>query len=354
MGKDSRDYPKNQEDTAMTLGEFIWDRMGHLAVLGIFAAAATVFLLATGTQWGILVILLFFGGFLLLAVQFRDFLKCRSHIRELESVLNGLDQKYLFMECIPKPDSAYEQALFEMLRRAGRDMIENVSNARAATREYKEYIESWVHEIKTPITAARLICRNVDRETGRRLTAELAQIDNHVERALYYARAESPEQDFLVRRTALDTIAAEAIERHRSLLIQNSVCIRTENLDPIVYTDGKWLCFILGQLLQNAVRYRNEHPLITLSARHAGSQVLLTVSDNGIGIPAHELSRIFDRGFTGTNGRLRNSSTGMGLYLCKKLADHLEIQLSVQSSEGQGTAVTLTFPAVTGHGYHAE
>ena len=174
-----------------------------------------------------------------------------------------------------------------------------------------------------------------------------------MERALYYARAESPEQDFLVRRTALDTIAAESIERHRSLLIQNGVCIRTENLEPVVYTDGKWLCFILGQLLQNAVRYRNEHPLITLSARRAGSQVQLTVSDNGIGIPAHELSRIFDRGFTGTNGRLRGSSTGMGLYLCKKLADHLEIQMTVRSSEGQGTAIIMTFPAVADHEHNA-
>ncbi len=332
----------------MTLGEFIWDRLGHFAVLGIFATAATAFLLITGTQRGVLVILLLFGGFLLLTVELRDFLKCRRHIRELESVLNGLDQKYLFTECIPKPDSACERALFEMLRRAGRDMIENVSNARAATREYKEYIESWVHEIKTPITAARLICRNADGETGRKLTAELAQIDNHVERALYYARAESPEQDFLVRRTALETIAHQAIERHRSLLLQNGVSIRTENLDAVVYTDGKWLCFILGQLLQNAVRYRNEHPLITLSAERVGSQVQLTVSDNGIGIPAHELSRVFDRGFTGTNGRLRGNSTGMGLYLCKKLAGHLEIQMDVQSPEEQGTAVTLTFPAVAG------
>ena len=337
----------------MTLIEFIWDRLEHLSILGVFAAAAAVFLLVTGTQWGILVILLLFGGFLLLTVLFHDFLKCRSHIRELESVLKGLDQKYLFTECIPKPGSAYEQALFEMLRRAGRDMIERVSDARTATREYKEYIESWVHEIKTPITAARLICRYTDRETGRKLTAELAQIDNHVERALYYARAESPEQDFLVRRTALDTIAAEAIERHRSLLLQNSVCIQTENLESMVYTDGKWLCFILGQLLQNAVRYRNEHPLITLSARRAGSQAQLTVSDNGIGIPAHELSRIFDRGFTGTNGRLRGSSTGMGLYLCKKLADHLEIQMTVRSSEGQGTAIIMTFPAVADHEHNA-
>lgn len=329
----------------MTLGEFIWDRLGKFITWGVFASAAAFFLLFTGTQPGILAVLLLTGSLLFLTVQIRDYLKYSRHLREMESILDGLDRKYLFTECIPRPWGAYERALYDMLRRAGRDMVEAVSDARATTREYREYIESWVHEIKTPITAARLLCRRTDRETGRKLTAELAQIENHVERALYYARAESPEQDFLVRRTVLDTAAAEAIERHRSLLIQNGVRIEAQNLEPEVYTDGKWLCFILGQLLQNAVRYRSEHPLISLAACRMGNQVQLTVSDNGIGIPAHEISRIFDKGFTGSNGRSRGGSTGMGLYLCRKLAGHLEIQLNVRSVEGQGTEVSLAFPA---------
>lgn len=329
----------------MTFGEFIEDRLGRLAVLGISTAAAAVFLLATGTQRGVLGILLLSGGLVFLAAETWEFLKCRRHIRELESILEGLDRKYLFPECTLKPDSVYERKLFDMLRRAGRDMVEAVSDARATTREYREYIESWVHEIKTPITAARLICQSAEGEMRRKLAVELAQIENHVERALYYARAESPEQDFLVCRTALDSIAADAIEQHRSLLIQNGVRIRTENLESVVYTDGKWVRFLLGQLLQNAVRYRSVHPLIALSASCAGSQVQLTISDNGIGIPTHELPRVFDRGFTGSNGRSRGGSTGMGLYLCKKLADHLEIQIDIQSAEGQGTSVRLTFPA---------
>ncbi len=331
----------------MTIAEFIWDRLGQFITWGTFAAAATVFLAVTGTQPGILTILLFIGILLFLTVRIREYLKYSRHLRELESILDGLEQKYLFTECIPKPCGIYEQALYHMLRRAGRDMAEAVSDARATAREYREYIESWVHEIKTPITAARLLCRHADRETGRKLTAELAQIENHVERTLYYARAESPEQDFLVRRTALDTIAAEAIERHRSLLIQNGVRIQVQDLESVVYTDGKWLCFILGQLLQNAVRYRGENPLVTFTASRIDNQVQLTVSDNGIGIPAHELPRIFDRGFTGSNGRSRGGSTGMGLYLCKKLAGSLEIQLDIRSAEGQGTAVNLTFPAVS-------
>ena len=102
---------------------------------------------------------------------------------------------------------------------------------------------------------------------------------------------------------------------------------------------------MLGQLLQNAARYRGENPVITLSGKRLGRQVQLAVQDNGIGIPAHELPRVFDRGFTGKNGRSRGGSTGMGLYLCKRLADALEIGLQIQSTEGTGTCVTLTFPA---------
>ena len=116
-------------------------------------------------------------------------------------------------------------------------------------------------------------------------------------------------------------------------------------MDCTVYTDEKWAVFILGQLLQNAARYRGTAPVITLSVKPLGKQTQLIVHDNGIGIPAHELPRVFDRGFTGSNGRNRGGSTGMGLYLCKKLAGFLELGLEIASEEGKGTTVTLTFPA---------
>ena len=166
-----------------------------------------------------------------------------------------------------------------------------------------------------------------------------------MERVLFYARAESPENDFIISRTDLAGIAEEAIEQHQSLLIQSGVRIETGDLAQTVYTDGKWVCFILGQLLQNAVRYRTGTPVITLSARQLGRQIQLTVEDNGIGIPSHELPRVFERGFTGSNGRSRGGSTGMGLYLCRRLAGSMEIDLQIHSAEGQGTSVILTFPS---------
>ena len=329
----------------MTLREFLSNRLKRIALQVIGVGLATLFLFATGTQPGVLVILLIVFLLVFLTVNMFDFFQQRARLLELKSILDGLDRKYLFTECVPEPKGLFERRLFDLVRLAGRDMTGAVSDAQASQREYREYVERWVHEIKAPLTAARLICRELDGDTRRKLTAELSQIEAHVERALFYARAENPEQDCLFRQIELEKIAAQAIENHRSLLIQNGIRVEMENMNCAVYTDEKWAVFILGQLLQNAARYRGAEPVITLFARPLGRQTRLIVQDNGIGIPAHELPRVFERGFTGSNGRMRGGSTGIGLYLCRKLAVFLELELRMDSQEGAGTTVTLTFPA---------
>lgn len=335
----------------MTLGEFLSDRLGSLLLQLTCAGISALFLWASGTQPGVLVILLLALLPVFAGAQLAVFLRRRARLEELTAILDRLDQPYLFPECVPPPAGLYERRLFDLTRRACRAMTGAVSDAQAAQREYREYVEQWVHEIKTPITAARLVCRPLEGEVRRRLSCELEQIEAHVERALFYARAESPERDCVLRQTGLSEIAAQAIQAHRTLLIQSGVRVETRGLDCQVYTDRKWVVFILGQLLQNAARYRGESPAVTVSAQPLGKQVRLTVADNGIGIPAHELPRVFDRGFTGSNGRRSGGpgpaggSTGMGLYLCRRLSRFLELGLSIDSEEGRGTAVTLTFPS---------
>lgn len=329
----------------MTFFEFLSDRLSRLLLTALFMVIVVFFLHVTGTQSGVLIILIIACSLIFATIQVTDYFNRCSRLKELDAIMNQLDEKYLFIECVPKPRGNYERKIFELLHRSSKSMIETVSNAQTAQREYREYIESWVHEVKTPITAAQLICQNADKKTRHKLTQELAQIDNHVERALFYARVESLEKDFIIHQTNLAEIVAQAIERHRTLLIQHGVRIETDGLDCIVYADNKWVCFMLGQLLQNALRYRSESPVITLTAKQLGNQVQLTVQDNGIGIPLHELPRVFERGFTGSNGRSRGGSTGMGLYLCRRLATSLEIDIQIKSEEHYGTSVQLTFPA---------
>lgn len=382
----------------MTMREYLSDRLGMIVLQTVFAVAAAGFLQVTGTGSGVILLLLLFWLLVFACVYMAGFLKCRARLQELENIMESLDKKYLFAECIPKGNSVYERRLLELSRRAGQAMIGAVSDAQEAQQEYREYVETWVHEIKTPIAAAGLICHNADSVTRRKLSVELAQIEAHVERALFYARVDSPEKDFMIRKVRLSEIVDMALERHRTLLIQSGMVMEVggdeaekkkmaeeraelenalsrlfktsvaeedsdsdpdEGLEHTVYTDDKWAAFILGQLLQNAARYRREDsdgpsgeniPRITLSARKLGQQVQLSVSDNGIGIPAHELPRVFDRGFTGSNGRTRGGSTGIGLYLCRRLADCLEMGLQITSGEGEGTTVILTFPAFYSRG----
>jgi signal transduction histidine kinase len=259
--------------------------------------------------------------------------------------MNGLDKKYLFTECVSKPVDIYERKLFGFMRRSGKSMIEAVSDAESRRKEYQEYIEGWVHEIKAPITAAQLVCSNSKSEQTRKLNVLLAQIEEHVERALYYARAGSVEKDFIIRGTSLSGIVRDAVAKHQTLLIQSGVRVDAERVGGTVYTDGKWVSFMLGQLLSNAIRYRKDEPFIRFESVQDGDTVRLTVTDDGIGIASEDLPRIFERGFTGSNGRARGQSTGMGLYICKKLADFLQIELGAKSLSGEYTEISLTFPA---------
>lgn len=328
----------------MKPAEFLSDHSEYLLKHVISMLALSAFLLLTGTKPGSWIIVLIVWILSIVINLSISFYQINSRLKELEAIMDGLDQKYLLHECIPKPKSHYERKLLSLAGRSGKAMIEAVSEARAGQKEYREYIEDWVHEIKAPITTAQLICTNNQSELSRKLMPQLAGIDEHVERALYYARAGSVEKDFIVRETLLSEIVHTAIAKHQSLLIQNGIHMETSDLETIVYTDGKWVSFMLGQLLSNAVRYRSKKPVIRIETQSVGIQVQLKITDNGIGIPSHELPRIFQRGFTGSNGRARSGSTGMGLYICKKLADFLQIQMTAKSVENEYSEISMLFP----------
>ena len=329
----------------MKINEFMQDRQGQVFLYIVSMAALSVFLYLTGTAPGVLILVLLVWILGLVASMLLKYHKEYSRLKELESIMDGLDKKYLFAECVSKPVDIYERKIFQLMRRSGKAMIEAVSEAQNGQKEYREYIEDWVHEIKAPITAGQLICGNNKSELSRKLLPQLAQIEEHVERALYYARAGSVEKDFIIRKTPLSDIIKEAVAGHQTLLIQNGVKMETSGLDVMVYTDGKWVTFMIGQLLSNAMRYRTENPVIRIEAYNYGKQVRLSVTDNGIGVPAGELPRIFERGFTGSNGRERGGSTGMGLYICKKLADFLQIRLDAEAVQNEYTSISMTFPA---------
>lgn len=188
----------------------------------------------------------------------------------------------------------------------------------------------------------KLLCENNRSDFTRDLLAELENINRFTEQALYYARSEHTEKDYSVRETRLSDVVHGAIADNKYLLRKCNVTITVDTMDTSVYTDEKWVRFILDQMISNAVKYRTAQPTLHFSATAKDDQVILSVEDNGIGIPQSDLSRIFEKGFTGQNGRTIQSSTGIGLYLCRRLCDKLGIGLSV-SSEGKGTTFSLSF-----------
>lgn len=329
----------------MTIKEFLSDSILKILSQMVALMALLTFLFLINVNIDILLIILIVWLIFMLVAFFLEWHRANSKLEELTKIMNGLDKKYLFSECIPVPKSIYEKKMLNLIKQSGKSMIESVSDAEAEKQEYQEFIESWVHEIKAPITTAKLLCTNNKSDVTRKILTQTTQIEEHIERVLYYARASSIEKDFVIKETSLADIVSESIARFRPLLIQNNMTIETDNLDELVYTDSKWVDFIIGQLISNAVRYKSENPKIKISAQKVADEVALSFEDNGIGIARHDLKRVFERSFTGSNGRDRGGSTGMGLYLCKKLAAALNIDIGIDSNESKYTKVIMVFPS---------
>ena len=218
--------------------------------------------------------------------------------------------------------------------------------------EHKEYIDSWVHEIKVPLAALNLLLESaeddMDEETYTLAENELVKMDEYVEQVLYYSRLDSFSQDYLIQEYSLQRIVQTVIKSQAYSFIQKNLQFTLEGEDQRVLTDAKWLEFIFRQLISNAVKYTPADGKIQVHLNRNREGITLVLKDSGIGIPAKDLKRIFDKGFTGQNGRRAvQHSTGLGLYLAKNLADKLGLALTVSSIEGEGTTMSLFFPFVS-------
>lgn len=282
------------------------------------------------------------GGFSPLAYEY---VKKKVFYDHLLAIFDSLDRKNLIAEMVQSPDFREGMILYDLLSRSNKAMLEEINTYRFRQEEYREYLEMWVHEIKTPISSSRLIAQNNESEAMRSIGEELARIEAFVEQVLFYSRSNHVEKDYLIREINLQSLCYEILRKESRLFIQNHIRVETVNLDQKVYSDNKWLEFILTQILTNSIKYRNpQEAWIRLSAERLDNAVRLHVADNGVGIIDQELPRIFDKGFTGTNGRKNERATGMGLYICKKLCDKLGIGLEAQSTWGSGTLLTLILP----------
>lgn len=307
------------------------------------ALALSLFLLATGNAIQTVLFILITWMLVLILCLTICYLSQKKRLDKLLEMAGQLKERYLIPEVMQKPDRAEEQVFYQILKMSEKSMLERIGEVERERGEYRAYIEQWVHEVKTPITALKLLCENNRSPFSRDVLAELENINRYTEQALYYARSEHTEKDYSIREMNLADVVHGAIADNKYLLRQCDMAITVDDLEPVVYADDKWVRFILNQIISNAVKYRApQHPALRIFTERSDDQVLLSIADNGIGIPESDLPRIFEKGFTGQNGRTIHSSTGIGLYLCKRLCDKLGIGLAASSSD-KGTTITLSF-----------
>lgn len=242
-----------------------------------------------------------------------------------------------------------EQLQQDYINQVIREHQTQIQEIVAAQEEQKDYIDSWVHEIKVPLAASQLLLRSIEfdipDEKFIQLENELNKMDGYVEQVMYVARLDNFSKDYLIENTPLKAVILPVIRSNANYFIQKQLRYQVVGEDQTVLTDGKWISFILQQIISNAIKYTPEKGEITISLTGSDEGVLLSVADTGIGIPSEDLRRIFDKGFTGRNGRFSEMhSTGLGLYLAYNLAQQLGVRLTVASQVGKGTTVGLFFP----------
>ena len=328
----------------MSLGNYLKDRVGIVISVLVPAAVLVLCITALGeASLGFLMaFILLFCFFIALGA---DFIKRRRYYRDLLSTLEELDRKTLIGSVIGEPDFTEGKIMRAVLLECNKEQNDAVASIRRDSEDYREYIETWAHEIKTPLASTRLILENHPGAVGEDISRELDRVDFLLEQTLFYARSAQTHKDYIIRKTSLRALVNSVIRRNSRAFIENKIAVEPLSADIEVYTDVKWMEFILNQIVNNAIKYKQDTaPAIRFSADCRENSVYLKVADNGIGIPESDLPRIFDKGFTGQTGRRYGKSTGIGLYLCQKLCRKLGVGIFAQSQEGQGTELTIEFP----------
>lgn len=284
-----------------------------------------------------------------------DYCRSERFYSEFETCLGQLEEKYLIMEMMKCPSFLSGRILFDSLCEISKSMNDEIQKHIRISNEFKSYIEAWVHEIKLPIQALKLILYNNEAPASesscvsRKLKEQIGRIDSYVEQVLYYIRSEVPQNDFVIARYSLKDIVHHAIKENRDTLILNHFSLEERIEDIHVFTDEKWLAFILGQVISNSVKYakKDSRKLVFNTVWCDTHHIQLIVEDHGIGIDEKDVPRIFEKSFTGENGRHVSASTGMGLYLCWKMCSELGHSIQVETEKGRYTRILIGLKTVS-------
>ncbi|MEG0077227.1 sensor histidine kinase [Anaerorhabdus sp.] len=266
-----------------------------------------------------------------LLVDYAYYRRKRIQLQELEGK-QGLE-----ITEFPKENEPYEkeyQKIIDLLIKEKNELEYVLSNN---ITESNDYFTMWVHQIKTPIAAMRLLLQTSDQEDKAELEEQLFKIEQYVDMVLQYIRMKESNRDFVFETIECDNVLKQAIRKYSKSFIRKKINLQYEPVDLSIISDEKWLCFVIEQILSNAIKYTQEGGTITITH----DWKVLIIKDTGIGICNEDIPRIFEKGFTGYNGRTDKKSTGIGLYLCKSVCDKLGHTIKIESSISEGTIVKI-------------
>lgn len=329
----------------MSIKDYLTDRFVFILINFILFLIICSIMLLIDINFNIILLTFCIWFLPLLSFITLQYIKLNKFYTELTSIIDNLEKKYLLSEIINEPEFVEGKFIYDLLKSTNKQMHEHVKEYRDMQSEYREYIETWVHEIKTPIASTRLIIDNNQNTITRNINYELNRIEDYIEQVLYYSRSNNVSKDYIIKEISLDSLVKSVIIRNSRDFISKRISIDIAGVEDSVYSDSKWLEFILNQIIINSIKYSKEKACkIKIYSVKNQNNIVLNIEDNGIGIMDKDINRIFDKGFTGEIGRKLRRSTGIGLYLCKKLCDQLGLGITLTSQLGEGTKVSIIFP----------
>lgn len=276
------------------------------------------------------------------------FLRDREFYQQLDLFCNSPENARYLSSILDEPRTLEGSIAYRALAVQGKAASDELAARSRDMKEYRNYVELWVHEAKTPIASAQLALSNLHGPEINKVRGDLDRIESRVEQALYYARSATLSEDFSIEELNLAAIARKACRQRSRTLIGAQVSLEFAIDEALeVLTDAKWTDFIIGQVLENSAKYGAKTIRFESTVKDAGTKdgcIELAIGDDGDGIPATDVPRVFDRGFTGSRGRTHHKATGMGLHLAAVACARMGLGLRISSEEGTGTTVSLTFP----------
>lgn len=328
----------------MNIGTYIKEKKENI-ILFIILVIILLFLLDLfGVNKYLTIMILSLLSIYFIVDFFTFYLKRKKYYDNFLNNLNLLDKKYLILETLEEPEFLDGKFFYDALYKIDKSMMENINNYRNETEDFKEYVEMWIHEIKIPIAGLMLMYHN-NKTVNKNFLDQLNSLDNLTDQILYYVRSNYAEKDFLIKEASIDKIINEVLLKNKDSILENHIDVTVDVKNIKVLTDSKWLVFILNQIINNSIKYcdNNRKSYIMFYIEDNEKETTLHIKDNGIGVNASDLKHVFDKSFTGENGRKMRNSTGFGLYISKKLIEKLGHKISATSEENKYFEIAITF-----------